>query len=206
MATYQEQKEKQTNFREKRKERILRVMGGRCAICGYNKCSDALELHHIDPSQKEFGISARVDISWEKTSEELKKCILLCANCHRELHSAPELDMDLTSSFNQEICDQITQEVNHTKSGVHNFCCDCGCQIGKTSQRCNVCEKRLRRVVERPPRDELAAMIANLGFSAVGRIYGVSDNAIKKWCKSADLPTHKSEICNYVKQLKTIDE
>ena len=62
--------------------------GGRCQVCGYERCIEALEFHHLDPTQKDFGISHRgYTRSWEKVKEEINKCILLCANCHREFHA-----------------------------------------------------------------------------------------------------------------------
>ena len=53
MSVYEEQKEQQKRYRDRRKQRILRTMGGKCAICGYDKCADALEIHHIKPEEKE---------------------------------------------------------------------------------------------------------------------------------------------------------
>lgn len=62
--------------------------GGKCQVCGYDKCVGALEFHHIDPTQKDFGISAKgYTRSWDKNRQELDKCILVCANCHREIHN-----------------------------------------------------------------------------------------------------------------------
>ena len=62
--------------------------GGRCKTCGYDRCIDALEFHHINLSKKEFGISEKgYTRSWKKVMEELDKCIMVCANCHRELHA-----------------------------------------------------------------------------------------------------------------------
>lgn len=61
--------------------------GDQCQICGYKKCLRSLSFHHKDPSQKDFGLSARgLTRSWEKTKKELDKCILVCANCHMEIH------------------------------------------------------------------------------------------------------------------------
>lgn len=61
--------------------------GGKCELCGYNKCIQALDFHHLDSSKKDFGISAKgYTRSWEKVKLELDKCILICANCHREVH------------------------------------------------------------------------------------------------------------------------
>lgn len=62
--------------------------GGKCECCGYNSCIDALEFHHLDPSEKDFGISKNGDTrSWIRVKEELDKCILVCSNCHREIHA-----------------------------------------------------------------------------------------------------------------------
>lgn len=64
----------------------IEYKGGKCQICGYSKYQGALELHHIDPKQKEFSISRRGHSrSWERVKREIEKCILVCANCHREV-------------------------------------------------------------------------------------------------------------------------
>lgn len=73
---------------KKLREMAIEYGGGKCALCGYNRCGDALEFHHTDSSKKEFGVSqSGLTRSWEKTKDELDKCILVCANCHRELHN-----------------------------------------------------------------------------------------------------------------------
>ena len=71
------------------KKWVVEEKGGRCIICGYSKCQDALELHHIDPTQKEFSISDRNlrYSDWPKIKKEIEKGILVCSNCHREIHS-----------------------------------------------------------------------------------------------------------------------
>src|SRR5271166_4468983 len=75
------------NWRNKTKEIIVEVMGGCCQICKYSKCNRALELHHINPSQKElsFGKIRANPVTIKRIAEELKKCILLCSNCHKEI-------------------------------------------------------------------------------------------------------------------------
>lgn len=70
------------------KQMALQYKGNKCCICGYNKCQSALEFHHLNSEEKEFGIAAKgYTRSWEETKKELDKCILVCANCHREIHS-----------------------------------------------------------------------------------------------------------------------
>ena len=65
--------------------KIKQHRGGKCQRCGYNKCLKALEFHHLNPSQKDFTIS-NDRFKLKQAVEETKKCVILCANCHRELH------------------------------------------------------------------------------------------------------------------------
>ena len=70
------------------KELAVEYKGNKCEICGYNKCIDALEFHHLDPTQKDFGISQKgYTRSWEKVKKELDKCVMVCSNCHKEIHA-----------------------------------------------------------------------------------------------------------------------
>jgi len=73
--------------RRKIRDLAVQYKGGKCQICGYNKYPGALDLHHIN-GKKEFGIGDKgYTRSWEKVKTELDKCILVCANCHRELEA-----------------------------------------------------------------------------------------------------------------------
>lgn len=77
-------------WRQRFKQRIIDSMGGKCQICGYNQCNSALELHHIEPTKKElsFGALLASPKAWRETVvPELRKCILLCCRCHREVHA-----------------------------------------------------------------------------------------------------------------------
>jgi len=61
--------------------------GGKCEICGYNKCLGALDFHHLNPNEKDFSISDSSKYhNLEEMKKEVDKCILVCANCHREIH------------------------------------------------------------------------------------------------------------------------
>ncbi len=71
--------------RKKLKIEMINLLGGKCSICGYNKCLDALDFHH--QKDKEGHIATFIkNESRQKVLKEVKKCILLCANCHREVH------------------------------------------------------------------------------------------------------------------------
>jgi len=71
---------------EERAKFITSLKGGSCRLCGYDKCQAALEFHHMDPSQKDFQINKRWSMTDEAILKELEKCVLLCSNCHREVH------------------------------------------------------------------------------------------------------------------------
>lgn len=74
--------------RQNVKQKCVAALGGACRGCGLTSPVDALEFHHLDPDTKEFGISVDgVPRRWAKIEAELAKCILLCANCHRETHA-----------------------------------------------------------------------------------------------------------------------
>ena len=69
------------------KEMAIAYKGGKCCICGYDKCKSALDFHHKNGEVKNFGLSVRgLTRSWVRTKKELDKCVLVCANCHREIH------------------------------------------------------------------------------------------------------------------------
>lgn len=57
-----------------------------CEICGYNKNTAALCFHHLDPSEKEFEITSAKTMALAKLKIEIKKCVVLCSNCHMEEH------------------------------------------------------------------------------------------------------------------------
>jgi hypothetical protein len=82
------QSEKVKIWRKRCKERIITAMGGKCCVCGYNRCQSALALHHLDPAQKDIGLGAiRANPkSWITIVKELRKCILVCHVCHSEIH------------------------------------------------------------------------------------------------------------------------
>lgn len=73
-------------YRNKVKDKAVQYKGGKCCVCGYNKCNQALEFHHLNPEEKEFTISGGTR-SFEFMKEELNKCILVCRNCHSEIHA-----------------------------------------------------------------------------------------------------------------------
>lgn len=67
------------------KKELVDYKGGCCEICGYNKSLRALQFHHTNPKEKDFNIGGITTLN-ENVMKELDKCILVCANCHSEIH------------------------------------------------------------------------------------------------------------------------
>lgn len=95
---------------KKIKADIVKKLGGKCQVCGYDKCMKALVFHHINPIEKSFKMANSVSFSKEKVNLELKKCALLCSNCHAEVH-AGLIFLDKTV-YQIEESIQINQESN----------------------------------------------------------------------------------------------
>jgi transposase-like protein len=69
--------------RRRVKDILVREAGGSCRLCGFDRYIGALHFHHLDPGRKVFSVSREgVTRSLERTREEVRKCVLLCANCH----------------------------------------------------------------------------------------------------------------------------
>lgn len=114
-------------WRERTDDKIYYVMGDKCVICGYNTCRQALDFHHIDPSKKDFTFGRlRVKtLAWHIIEAELRKCVVLCANCHREYH-AGLIGVELVSSFSEErmlelknSCKQCSKDIQNI---LNDFC------------------------------------------------------------------------------------
>ena len=70
------------------KRRLVEEAGGRCGVCGYSRCQQALQFHHLDPSMKEFHLGHQGQSrSLARSRAEARKCVLLCANCHAEVEA-----------------------------------------------------------------------------------------------------------------------
>lgn len=140
-------------------------MGGACCVCGYNRCLRALSAHHLDPSQKDFNVGqAKANPkSWTKIVEELRKCVLLCKNCHDEVHDGI-VDVPLEAPRFDETFAEY--EWPPPKPKVM---------------------KKLVAKPPRPTRDELAALLLEHSALTVARMYDVSSAAVAKWCRKLDV-------------------
>ena len=94
------------------------------------------------------------------------------------------------------ICDTGAKKILDSyefKDCHHYYCIDCGKEISHGATRCYECATLNKRLVPRPTKEQLYEDLLNNSFLAVGKKYGVSDNAVRKWCKSYNIPSKASE-------------
>ncbi len=83
-----QQKEHKRKLRAMIKKQCIEYLGGKCKLCGYNKCDKALDFHHVNPEKKDFSIGQNnTRYRFDQLKPELDKCVLLCKNCHAEVHA-----------------------------------------------------------------------------------------------------------------------
>ena len=183
-------------FVKRRKENLIKVFGSKCCICGFDKWQSALEFHHINPEEKKFGLTtSSTTKAIEKQLEEMKKCILVCSNCHRGIHSnnltIPENWKDF---YNNDVAEQLIKDTHAKKY----YCVICGKEKSRNGIYCAECAQKAQRKTDRPDRETLKNLIRTIPLRRIGLDYGVSDNAIRKWCKAENLPSTKKEINSYI--------
>lgn len=156
----------------RKKQIILKHTSGACSSCGYKKNVAALAFHHEDPATKEFQLSNRALAyrSWESVQAEMAKCILLCQNCHHELHH-PLGDWE-------QIPDE---EVDFTRPEKHRTSCsDCGEEVVSTYQakRCRSCADKVREKAVWPDLPALIEEVRRTSKTVVAQRLGVTRQAV----------------------------
>lgn len=185
------------NHIKKRKKDLISLFSSKCCLCGFNDFQEALEFHHINPEEKSFSLtdSNAATKSLEKQLAEARKCVLLCANCHRGVHAGYlEIPKNLLISFNEERAKELIEENLAIRKGQKYFCQRCGKEVSKKATYCSDCARLISRKADRPSREELKTLIRTKPFTHIAKEFSVSDNAVKKWCLSYGLPSKKKEI------------
>lgn len=146
----------------------------KCSICGMEPFWQGRELTLILDH-----------INGRNHDDRLENLRWVCPNCNQQLE---------TTGFRGN----KYEEVKRTKKKY--YCMDCGKEISSQAERCQDCAIKIRMKVpeeNRPTREQLKEEIRSNSFLTLGKKYGVSDNAIRKWCKAYKLPYKKRNIDQY---------
>ena len=170
-------------WRLKAKSAIYKAFGNKCGICGYDKCTNAFDLHHLDESEKNANVSSLIVRG--------SKCVCLCSNCHREVHAGvTEIPEDI-ARFDETLLTEDDIPVRSEKK--YDSCPVCGKQkwekqqfcsnecLGLSRRKMNVSEQELRKLIWED----------KLSYVEIGKMFGVSDNAIRKRAKKLGIELRK---------------
>lgn len=195
------------------KDKLIKIRGHKCERCNLEKWLDlpiSLELHHIDGDKS------------NNTKENLELLCPNChsytdnyGSKNKKHPNIPDIDFIQALQNSTTIREALLSlglsdaGANYTKARAlikeHNiqllpntsikesFCNKCGTVVYPGSTLCISCSNKQQRLVERPDKETLYQLLKVNSFCAVGRMYGVSDNAIRKWCKVYGLPTHAKD-------------
>jgi len=138
------QSEKVKRWRKSCKARIIEAMGGSCCVCGYNKCQASLAMHHLDPKLKDFGFGKVManPQNWASLIEELRKCVLVCNNCHGEIHdgsasvplNAPRFNETFSSYKDLEKVEEVLSPCPVCKKMKRAFLKNCSLDCARRSK------------------------------------------------------------------------
>lgn len=176
--------EKVRSWRQRTKERIVQSFGGKCGICSYDKCDESLDLHHLDPLAKEFGIGkVRANpMSWDKIVQELRKCVLVCRNCHGEIHfNGLKVPNDI-QRFDESFSNYLKIKEEDRKKKCYNSCPVCGTEKFHSQKTCSLkCAATLKQSIdwEKFDLNDLYE-VKKMSFLGIAKIVGCSDGAVKK--------------------------
>lgn len=175
------QYESQKRIWREKKRKFIKLKGDKCERCGYCTCIAALEFHHLDPTKKEIDAVDFKRISYKNALLELEKCILLCANCHREEH---HLKLEKENTLKDDEFRKL-QKLKELKTlSVKSKCPICNKDNYKNTKYCSKqCLWKGNRKIDRPSKETLLNEIKNSNYLQLGKKYGVSDNCIRKWLK-----------------------
>ena len=186
-----------------------------CEKCN-EKRTYCLDFHHVDKENKNNTIARLiVHSSLKDAFMELKKCVCLCSNCHREFHYLEQKNnislCDYLSTNNYKtnkiilnfvelqekiINEKREQKIEEKLLNKKTFCEDCGKETYKGAL-CPDCSAKRKRKVDRPTREELKSLIKTHPFTKIAQFFFFFHNAIRKWCEAYNLPRTKKEIVQY---------
>jgi hypothetical protein len=170
-------------WRKTTKLRIIESMGGKCVCCGYNKYHGALDLHHAG-NNKEFRLGEIMahPIAWEKIVIELRKCVLVCSNCHREIHGKI-ISLPLAYPVFDESFFKYRE-----KRKDKTFCIVCGKEKKYTNKTCSyTCAAKLARKMDWESFDLADRIEKGESISQIADFLDLSYSSVRKRAKKMHL-------------------
>ena len=164
----------------KKRIELVEYLGGKCCKCGYDKSISALEFHHLNPEEKSYSLDMRRISS--KNIDELKqeadKCILVCSNCHREIHY-PHLNKDKIEETLNGIKTEILEK-KQPKRKTKYVCEYCGKPFKAVTRKRFCCHECRMKSMNYPSYEELKQKYEELqSWTKVCEFYSLGRNVVR---------------------------
>lgn len=172
-------------WRKNAKLRLIRAFGGRCCVCGYDKCAEVFEFHHLNPSEKEitWGQMRSNIKGWNLIIVEMRKCIMVCSNCHKEIHAGVTTVPPNAPRFDESLSNYQEQE----RLKFFDSCPICGKTKRISTKTCShKCSAKRRAIVDWSTVDVIALVNEYKTFEAVGDLFGITGAAVSRAFRKAN--------------------
>ena len=168
-------------WRYKARQWITKYAGGQCQCCGYNIYIGNLAFHHVHSKKDSVCYLINKTASWDRIIEEADKCVLVCHNCHGEIHAALRVCPEINYEQRKTTLITILTEKPVQKTQTHS--CICGKQIRQNRKYCSQqCHHNASQCVKWP--QNLPELVQQSSKSAIATLLGVSDKAVAKRLKN----------------------
>jgi hypothetical protein len=171
-----------SKWRRSAKLRMVEAFGGICCLCKKVYPQELFEFHHLDPKEKSFSLGNGIRsncIAWEKIVDELRKCVMVCANCHRMVEYGYEKLPPDVMRFNESY-----REYKKPRYDI----CTCGKPKLKRKKYCSTkCYNLHQRRSDWPTEEEMRYLITEYSLVKIAKIFSVNYNTVKKWKKFYNL-------------------
>ena len=180
---------------------VNKIFENKCFLCSYSYSPRVYDFHHINKNNKNKNVSYYIaNWSIKNIIEEIVKCCMLCANCHRGVENNIDLQNQIKSNFSPKTTDEVSFTIysefaskgyiydNTQRALIRDprfikTCQDCNKEIDSKAKRCSACYRKTTEKIEWPSLEALHEELKLKSYSQLGRELGVSDNAIRKHLK-----------------------
>lgn len=173
-------------WRNRAKLWLIEWAGGKCQVCGYCRCSRNLSFHHTHDKKAVVSRMVVTTMAFSLILEEAKKCVLLCHNCHGEVHdgitSCPGVEPEARERRRESMGAMKTIAVRKERP------CKV-CSQPTKSKYCSLSCSGKRPKISWPPDEELSQAVLKEPLTSIALRLGVSDKAVKKHCKIRNIGT-----------------
>ncbi len=176
-------------WRLKAKRWLIIYAGGKCQVCAYDKYYGNLVFHHFGEKKETLSKLVLATVSWKRILAEADKCVLLCHNCHGEVHAGFRPCPDINLVTRQSALALIESEKPILKKNKYRPCAYCKKMTNALKFCSQKCSQLASAKITWPSDEELSKLVWQQPMTVLAKKLGITDKAIKKHCKKREIQT-----------------